>query len=1166
MKRVRYLTLIAAALLFAGASGSGTADEASKPDAEKTGTVVATATVPLLVTPAAAAILRPGQAITVSLSGEVDINQEKKSKRKCGFLGISCKRVSYVDHNFRKPSQLPAVFVLRPRNGGSDLRFTVYDKPVTYQVPTNVDYRATYDLLAALDGAGTTVNGAKSSGAYKVKLGINGAVRANRYALWLEGNPNVDVAISDDVLDQITRSYGMVISSALRNYAKSRYKLSEPINRSAHGKLVTKAYMLAPSDPANSIALADYYTAVGLPDQAREALNHALAQWNEQPQPRSPEAEQQLATAYLKQARAAIEERGGLDEQASLSASAYMEKAAKSFDAGLRPDLAAAARVERARLLRSARSVAGLKEAVVSLETALKALPELKRATTRAMSSDGSAFASLAVRPAVALAPVDRGGVSAGDTIIADTLPVAYDAQEQLFVSTQMTSLQWRRIADPEKVEATVDLSGEPVEAAFAASGRILFLHAPADDRTGSQRIETALKSGAGMVPVTTLERRREPRVTLSADGALAAIGCNYRFATFRFNGAAVQKLRDYDATSLVVAGSTACGFLRLSSNAQSGPMATLDQLNGTSVRLMNSASQAYDPHDLDADGKYAFTDDGRVIALSPTDGLAVFSCATGQREQLIALDEPPHLEVEGDGNYEDDAVLERWTASRLSWAGPRLLAVRQARDTWLGSFKIDGDETARVVLLDWPGGTARSFDAAAAESLWAAGRETILPPAAPGGAPRTFRPASLASAPVERGDPAQPSAPLGGWQPDFRLLVGGNIVLARDGLGTPSLVAPRGPALALGRAGLLSGPLASEDGWFDAEGDATDIRRLRLWKGNRLLGTVDLPGLDAGLRDRVLTDMRSRADSVPIREYTDGRTVAEATLRARYLPGRAVGALAAAGGRASALLCGVPVFQGMREGNETVRFTNSHEQLSLLVAGDTDIGFLNLPPDDTYNCIRVRSVGGAKPGLVRARSVSGTFTKRRLSWWDGTSWVEIKEDYHPEQLADREFPDLAWVRPDGAMLLLTHEKFSDAQRRMEEDPEAGRRYRLQLARRDDGNVADACKECRVLELELAARRWQEAHCPTEAALDLYSVTACGLAEHSDFIRVDATGRYLLLPAGNEMIVVDLSTGAQALRMPFGKPVAIGAEKVTLLLPAEKGSLDKPRLAVFRIQ
>lgn len=206
-----------------------------------------------------------------------------------------------------------------------------------------------------------------------------------------------------------------------------------------------------------------------------------------------------------------------------------------------------------------------------------------------------------------------------------------------------------------------------------------------------------------------------------------------------------------------------------------------------------------------------------------------------------------------------------------------------------------------------------------------------------------------------------------------------------------------------------------------------------------------------------------------------------------------------------------------------------------------------------------MRGVAGAKPGLLRARLANGTALIRRLSWWDGASWVELKADYHPEQLNEREFPDRAWVRPDGAMLILTHEKLSGA------DPEKGLRYRLQLARRN-GQVSDACKECGALELGAAALRWLDIHCPADAAFDLASVTSCALAEDSDFVRVDPEGRYLVLPEGEEMIVIDLSAGTQRLRTPFGKPIAIDAEKVTLLLPDDKGSAEKPRLAVFRMR
>jgi len=97
---MRFWLSLAILLSFATASQAA--------DLAVTGSVQATWRAPQKVSVAADAVLRAGHFVTVTVSGSVDINQEQRSERHCGFLGLSCKTEYWTEHHFVGPQNVPA--------------------------------------------------------------------------------------------------------------------------------------------------------------------------------------------------------------------------------------------------------------------------------------------------------------------------------------------------------------------------------------------------------------------------------------------------------------------------------------------------------------------------------------------------------------------------------------------------------------------------------------------------------------------------------------------------------------------------------------------------------------------------------------------------------------------------------------------------------------------------------------------------------------------------------------------------------------------------------------------------------------------------------------------------------------------------------------------------
>lgn len=1157
---MKFLPLLATLLSLATASRAA--------DLEFTGSIQATWRDVQKASVSADAVLRAGHVVTVVVSGSIDINQEQRSQRHCGFLGISCKTENWTEHHFFGPQNVPVAMQIR-RVGSSNPvdQATVGTAPTVLRVPVgnNTDFAAEYELVAILNGAGSSVDPNRSAGAYQVKVEIDAGPRASAYAGWLGASgTQLDTALGPNALDEALRKgHAENIGTVLRSFAKTAYPVPGPTtNRPSYEKLVRKALEIAPGDPANALALADYFRAVGLHALADEQIRKVLSDLESKTDPQS---RQQLGNAYRGLATSTLAKSGGMDNASAQEASGLLTKAFAAYRDSGRRDLMAATQIGRARVLRGIRSREALATAARLFQDAYELTPLIVKGRGVGAGIDGKDPLSLDWQ--VGFTITSLVGQVVGASRIDDEMMMAWDATRRRLLTKREGTLLWRSADSGSATELAPLGRGTIFKAANAA---ILAQPAPGEVvYASSSGSLSPLSFGTSSTcpplppPFPGASAAQSPPlvpISLGPDGDIVATSCGDTMSVYQLAGDTLKLIQQRKLPNSFIfqgmvleAGPPACGVFMALPPMQFGNPAeppSLVKLDGSTIQLKLPGETPPPPSGIPVPGPRpmfeqpepwsigaAFTGDGKVLVVRAGKPVLAFNCSDGLLADTIPL----------------PALTPKQAAN---WMVP-LSAIR----------RLDGNSFAvvemgvRIALLEWPTKAVRSYPFPSFELSFQALPDTLLPPATAGGAPRYIhygRTITVRKSLAEDATIAASVALPGGLSP-INVLNGGNYLLTEEPFAGPQLVNLRtGTAVdvpVMARRSAL--PVDDADGWAVLRfGPPLSpitpagfelVEAIEVFKGGTNAVSAALPPVSTGARAQVVEALKTYVTDVwsklpptaQVAEFAGPffqpgqfeKLIANPDrIRFRYISSgsrlRPLSPVAAGGAH---LICPLPT--GIDDaGNERLigGFARplSAEAILVTYAKGQPV-FTALP--STPNCLGLTVVDGPTPTTFFIEQIPpvGVPQKFTLKWFRGGKWVVGYEGPTPP------FWRAGWTTSDGSLLLLT---LLDAPG---QPPRTFALKRLSPA----GGAVDACPACGSLNLvdSLKVLRNTDAETPNSWD-DLALLVAGPLAT----LRVDPTGQIIAYPDKDETVIRSSSAGTELLRTKLSAPAMLTADTVAL--------------------
>jgi tetratricopeptide (TPR) repeat protein len=1165
---MRFWLSLAILLSFATASQAA--------DLAVTGSVQATWRAPQKVSVAADAVLRAGHFVTVTVSGSVDINQEQRSERHCGFLGLSCKTEYWTEHHFVGPQNVPVAVQIR-RVGSSNPvdQAIVGTSPTLLKVPlgSNSDFVAEYELVAILNGAGSGIDPNRSAGAYQVRLEIDAGPRASAYAAWLAApGTQLDTALGAAALDEaLKQGHAQDIGTVLRNFAKTAYPVPGPTtNRPSHEKLVRKAVEIAPGDPANALALADYFRAVGLYALADEQIRKVLSDLEAKTDPRS---RRQLGNAYRSLAATTLAKSGGMDSGSAQEAGALLTKAFGAYRDSGRHDLQAAALIDRARVLRGIRSREALGTAAGLFQDAYDLTPLIVKGRTVGTGIAGKDPLGLDWQVGFTITPL--GGTALGGQVvdaaaIGDEMMMAWDATKGRLLSKRGGTLQWRSADGGSATEpaplgrGTIFKTNNAAILAQPAPGEVIYA-SPTGVLSplsfGNSSTCPPLPPFPGAPPPPGPLPPPLVPISLGPDGDIVATACGDTMSIYQLAGDSLKLIQQRKLPNAFVsqgmvleAGPSACGvFMALPPMIQPGAPVTPPSLikpDGSTVQVKLPAASPPAPPVPPAPGApppfmlgppplsdawpigAAFTGDGKVLVARSGKPVLAFNCSDGSLADTIPL----------------PAIAPGQPIGRMI----PLPAIR----------RLDGSSFAvvelgvRVVLLDWPTKAVRSYPFPPAQMAFQPLPDALLPPAAAGAPPRSIRYQRSITVRRSLTEDATIAASFtlpGGLGP-LTLLNGGNYLLAEEPVVGPRLIdlktatAVDVPVVAR----RFAFPVDDADGWAVlrfgpppapmAPVELGPVEAIEVFKGGTNVVSAAPPPISAAARTRIVEGLKDVWSKLPpaVKGSDPGgpffpqgkfdKLIANPDrIRFRYTAsGSRLMPLSPAPTGAAHVICAMP--SGIDDaGNE-----RPFDGFSLPSAGEATLVtyvkgqpvFTTLPPGP--NCLNLTVADGQAPtAFFWEPSPPGPNQKFTLKWFRGGKWVVASEGPTPP------FSIAAWTTSDGSLLLLMPLGAPGIP-----SPTFALK-RLSPA----GGMVDACPACGSLKLmdSLKAVRNTDSDAPNSWD-DLALMMAGPLAT----LRVDPTGQIIAYPDQDETVIRSSSSGSELLRTKLSAPAMLTADTVAL--------------------
>lgn len=416
-----------------------------------------------------------GERLSISVSGQVDVNFQEHHDRHCNLFGfLDCHTDDWIEHHQKTPDQEPLTLRLVDDAGntpeGLASQFTATTSPLVIDVPST-PFDKPYHLEAWFSDA--SINGSQSSGQYTVSVTVDGTGRNTALAATLNRTPPITASQIDtpQILDtNFVRGCAASIADQLARHA-TKFPASQADTRDAQLDLLKLALRLDPANPSITLALADYYRQTGNLALAKKTASDALDA-TEKAVALNPTRvnKQKRANAYLEVGKTIEEERASLNLSDLEDALTYYSRSAEEFEtiydlSGLPESL-----VRKARALRRMRTESSLVAATEVYQHALDILPRRLNKTSFVSVSPDHKYMLVAKRlssigigtPGNNLAPADLPG---------DFTILSQDQSGRLLLRNPDTLLWY----DPDKPNLPPSLAASRVlHSAATSSGTIL--------------------------------------------------------------------------------------------------------------------------------------------------------------------------------------------------------------------------------------------------------------------------------------------------------------------------------------------------------------------------------------------------------------------------------------------------------------------------------------------------------------------------------------------------------------------------------------------------------------------------------------------------------------------------------------------------------------------
>ncbi|MGM4960899.1 hypothetical protein ACT4MK_36910 [Bradyrhizobium barranii] len=688
----------------------------------------------------------PGQKLTISLTGSIDVNPEEHSDCNKDWLG-QCHRTYWTEHHYRNPGQTPATFHLARTDGqGQPISFVVGGSSVQIDIPvTGKEFDKPFELRGYIAAPGSGVDAARSLLSYSVSITVDARQRVDALTSFFAARSPTAAEIVDNskVVDAISANqFGSLCAQKIRTFAATNFPISSGKSAQESQLMILQyAKRLAPQDSANTQALADFYNAVGLASLAEAEYNKTIAQ-QEQQAKLSQSVKDKVVLAELTGNMGAMiaQNAGSFDPGALQRADTFFDRAASIYQSVNFSDRRGGALAARASVLRRLRTIGALQSSIDLYQRASTSMARTVVGDVAVRSSDGRTLLTGASYSGYRIVDIGTGRTHSDYWKTGqDFNPVAWDAANQRILLRSADTLVWRDPFDPTAnvVPATAALADRFVASsstiigisnadgtarAITKGGSDLRLRVENEDVCEYRSVYTQVPSPN---PAAPMFKTYGPTV-LSFDGKIVAITCGARVGVFAIEDEKLRSLGVFDAAKFtgritdIISVALSPDGTKLALIARSAPNPSMPAAPGRPPAWDDRAivSDVLNPPQSPKEIPLAAElKTPRMPVLNP-----LLAIAFGPDGQSLAISSGLFLQLASltDGS----SVIKALSYDRDASVRPRILSpyepylsIERSSAT---EFFIKDWMSGGISLVDWPSRTVRSvaIDQSAASEL----------------------------------------------------------------------------------------------------------------------------------------------------------------------------------------------------------------------------------------------------------------------------------------------------------------------------------------------------------------------------------------------------------------------------------------------------------------